>query len=62
MTKKPTQSRLIWVGVLTTLASTLGFLQGQEYIAQYPQIVAGLGAAVGILTVVLRLMTTKPIE
>lgn len=62
MGKSALSSKTIWVGVLTTVASTLGFLQGQEFIAQYPHVVAGLGAAVGLITIALRFITTVPIK
>ncbi|TXH41138.1 MAG: hypothetical protein E6Q97_38255 [Desulfurellales bacterium] len=60
--KSALSSKTVWVGILTTAAATLGFLQGQEFIVQYPKAVAGIGAAVGLLTIVLRFMTTVPIK
>ena len=46
-----------WFGFLTFLVSLGTFLQGQDFIVQYPAIVAGIGIAVGIITVILQMVT-----
>lgn len=61
-TEKIWESRTIWVGVLTLLISIFGFLQGEEWIATYPKVVAGIGTIVGIAAIVLRYLTKKPIK
>lgn len=50
-------SKTFWVSVLTFLVSMLGFLQGHEWIAENPTVVAILGMALGILNIVLRSIT-----
>ena len=60
--KSPLASKTIWVNVLTIVTATLAFVGGQEVIAQYPQVVAGLVAAQGLLNVILRFVTYKPLS
>ena len=60
--KSPLKSKTVWIGILTLVASTLGFLQGQELIATYPQVVAVMGAVIGGIGIVLRFVTTEPIK
>lgn len=59
--KKWFQSKTVWLGLLTMILSLLTFLQGESWIQQYPNIVSGIGTAIGALTVILRFVTTKPI-
>lgn len=54
-------SKSVWLGVITTVVSLLTAAMGQEFIMQYPQVVAGIGMVVGFLTVVLRYLTDRPI-
>lgn len=62
MGKSLTSSRIFWVNLITVAVATAGFLAGQDIIAQYPQVVAGLAVAQGALNIVLRLLTTQPIK
>lgn len=55
------RSRTAWFNVLTALAGVATYVQGSELIAQYPEVVAGVGVAVGIVNVILRLITKEPI-
>jgi len=59
--KAPLASKTIWLGVLTTAASVLALVAGEEWIQQWPRAVAGLGIVVGVLNVVIRQFTTKPL-
>lgn len=60
--KPQLESKMNWLGVIVTIVSVLGLLQGEEWIQQYPQVVAGLGIAAGFLTVILRQFTVKPVR
>jgi len=62
MGKSALKSKTLWVGIMTLVASTLGFLQGQDLIAQYPQVVAVMGASIGAIGIVLRFFTSEPIK
>jgi len=55
------ESKTVWLGILMLVASILGFLQGEEWIKEYPNVVALLGTAAGILTIVIRYFTEKPL-
>lgn len=59
--KKLMKSKTIIVNSLTVVVGVLGFLQGHEVIAAYPEVVAGIVAAVGVLNVALRFITTIPV-
>lgn len=60
--KKTFQSKTIWFGTITAVLSALTFFQGEEWVKEYPQVAAGIGVGVGLLTVVLRFVTTKPLQ
>lgn len=59
--KPQVQSKMNWLGMIVTVISMLGLLQGEEWIQQYPQVVAALGIAAGILTVIFRQFTIRPV-
>lgn len=59
--KKLMKSKTIIVNGLTVVIGVLGYLQGHEIIAQYPGVVASIVAAMGILNVGLRFVTTIPV-
>jgi len=56
------QSRTLWLAVLTFVAGLVGFLQADEFVAEYPQVVAGLGIALAVVQVALRFLTSRPIK
>ena len=60
--KKFYESKTVWFGVATAVLSTLTFFQGEEWVKEYPQIVTGIGAAIGVLTIVIRYLTTSSME
>lgn len=60
--KKIYESKTVWFGTITSILSALTFFQGEAWVQEYPQLVAGIGVGVGLLTVVLRLVTNKPME
>ena len=55
-------SKTNWFGILTFLISVVGFIAGTDFIKQYPEVVSIIGAVVGILTVILRYLTTGPVS
>lgn len=56
------KSKSFWLGMVTFTVSTLTYLQGTELIANHPDVVAGIGAAIGVAQIVLRLMTGTPVS
>jgi len=56
------RSKAVWLGILTLVVSILSFLEGEEWIAAYPGLVAALGTVVGIATVVIRFLTKTPLK
>lgn len=56
------KSKTVIVNVLMVVASVLAVLQGHEVIVENPQVVAGIGAVMGVVNVVLRFLTTKPVS
>jgi len=48
--------------MLVLAAGVAGYLGGHEVIADYPQVVAILGAVVGGINIALRFITTEPIQ
>jgi len=57
--KKTFASKTVWLGILTATLSALSFFQGEEWVKEYPQVVAGIGTAIGMLTIVTRFFTTE---
>lgn len=57
MGKKFYESKTVWLGILTLIVSVLTFMQGEEWVTQYPKIVSAVGTAIGVLTIVLRYLT-----
>jgi len=55
-------SRMWWVNVVTLVLGILGLILGNEFIAEYPTLVAILVACQGALNLVLRYLTTGPIQ
>lgn len=56
------QSKTFWVNLLMSVASLAVYVQDSALVADNPQIVAGIGAAVGVVNIVLRLLTKEPIK
>jgi hypothetical protein len=54
-------SKTMRVAILTTVVSVLALLQGEQWIAEYPQVVAVIGVAIGVVQVVLRTLTSRPV-
>lgn len=61
MNKSIWQSKTFWVNLLSTVAAVGVALQGSDLVAQYPQVVAVVGAVMGVVNIGLRLITDKPI-
>ena len=60
--KRLTNSKTFWVNIATAAAGVLAYLHGSEVIADNPNAVAGIGLALGLTNVVLRILTGKPIK
>ena len=56
------QSKTFWVNLLMSVASLAVYVQDSALVSDNPQIVAGIGAAVGFVNIVLRLLTKEPIK
>jgi len=55
-------SKTIWANVIMLAVSIAGCVAGSEVIADYPSVIAILGAVQGGLNIVLRLITSQPIK
>jgi len=55
------QSKTIWLGIATGVISFLTWLTGEPYIANNPQVVSYIGAAIAVITIWLRTQTTQPL-
>lgn len=58
---KLAKSKTVIVNTLTVAVGVLGYLAGNDIIAQNPEWVAGLVSAVGAVNVLLRIVTVVPI-
>lgn len=56
------QSKTFWVNLLMSVASLAVYVQDSALVSDNPQVVAAIGAAVGFVNIVLRLLTKEPIE
>ena len=55
------QSKVFWTNLLMSVVSLGVFVQDSALISDNPQIVAGIGAAIGVVNIILRLLTKEPI-
>lgn len=63
MNSKPVwQSKTFWVGAVTVGLSVVAALAGNDYIKEYPQVVAVLGVASGALTILFRYLSTTTLK
>ncbi len=62
MTKTALQSRTIWINAVTLVVGTIGYLLGQDLIADNASVVAILIAAQGALNVAIRFVTNRAIR
>jgi hypothetical protein len=60
--KKAIQSRTIWINTVTLGVGVIGYLLGQDMIADNASVVAVLIAVQGALNVALRFVTNKAIQ
>ncbi len=54
-------SKTVWLNLLTTAVGVVGYLAGSDVIAQNPALVAAFVSAQGVMNVILRLITGKPV-
>ena len=62
MAKRWWESKTIWANALTTAVGVIGVVMGSDWIAEYPQVASILVMVVGVLNVVLRTITDKPVK
>ena len=62
MGKKPWYSKTNLLGAIQLAAGTITLFAGSELIQQYPAVVSGLAVASGATVILLRFMTSVPIE
>ena len=55
-------SKTFWFNALTSVVALAVFAQDSVLLADHPQAVALIGTAIGMVNVVLRLITTKPVS
>lgn len=60
--KTARNSKTIAVNVLTLIVAAAAAIGGTDVIAQYPQAAAAITAGVAVVNIVIRFLTTKPIE
>lgn len=56
------KSRTVIVNALTVIAAGIAAVHGHDVMAAHPEVVAALGAALGVVNVVLRVLTVEPIS
>lgn len=56
------QSKTFWVNALTLAVSIATALQGADFVATNPELVAAIGVAVSALNIALRLITKVPVK
>lgn len=56
------KSKTFWVNALILAAGVAGYVAGHDVIADYPQVVSILAAVQGGVNIVLRLITSEPIQ
>jgi len=52
-------SKTMILSIMTTVVSVITLLMGEQWIMAYPDVVAWMGIVVGILTGILRQVTSK---
>lgn len=62
MNKSIFQSRTFWVNAITTMVSALTAVGGQSWVTEHPKVVAGIGVAIGVGNIILRVITTEPVS
>lgn len=62
MSKSLWQSKTFWVNAITAIVGVLTVLSGSDLVADYPQTIAALVAAQGILNILLRIITDTSIK
>jgi hypothetical protein len=55
-------SKTIAVNVLTVIIAAAAAVAGTDVIAEYPQVAMGITGGIAVLNIVIRFLTSKPIE
>lgn len=55
------RSKTFWTNALAAVVSIAVYFQDSELLVDKPEVVAGIGAGLGVLNIILRLLTKKPI-
>lgn len=61
-TKSWLTSKTIWINAITAGIAVITALQGQQIVAENPQLAAGLVVAVSVANIALRVVTFLPLE
>lgn len=56
------RSKMFWVNLLTAAVSVGTYFMDSELLVNNPDVVAGIGTAIGVVNIVLRLITKEPIN
>lgn len=56
------RSKTFWVNALTAVISVGTYFANSELLVNNPEVVAGIGTAIGVVNVILRLITKEPIN
>lgn len=56
------ESKTNWVGIVTFLISLFTYFQGLDWVQANPKIVSIIGMTLGVLTIVLRMLSTEQIK
>ena len=62
MHKPALRSKIVWLDILGVTLVVVGSLAGEEWIKDYPKTTATLGVVYGILVLLARMYTDKPIK
>lgn len=54
-------SRTLWLNLIGTVIAVLMAVLNQDWIADHPQLSAGIGSILGVLNILLRFLTSQPI-
>ena len=62
MRKRFYESKTVATGYLVLFISVLSFVYNEAWVQEYPKVVPFVGTVIGVLILVLRYLTVKPME